>query len=42
LLGRTFAQNPAHRIDDIGFAAAIGTNDRTPIAGEGDRCRIDK
>src|SRR5690606_33964830 len=42
VLGRTLAQNPAHRIDDVGFAATVGAYDRAQIAGEVDGGRIDK
>ena len=42
LLGRAFTHNPANRVDDIGFAAAVGANHRAPITREGDRRRIDE
>ena len=39
---RTLAENPAHRIDDVGLAAAVRTHHRTAVAREGDRRRIDE
>jgi hypothetical protein len=42
VLGRQFAHHPAHRIDDVGFAAAIRPYDASQIAREGNRCRIDE
>ena len=37
-----FAQDPAHRIDHIGFAAAIGTHDPDQITGNRNFSGIDK
>ncbi|MND57631.1 hypothetical protein D3C80_487640 [compost metagenome] len=42
VLGRTFAHHPAHRIDDVGLAAAIGPDHRRHVAGEVDRGRVDE
>ena len=38
----TFAHHPTHCIDDVRFAAPIGSDDGAAISGEGDGCRIDK
>ena len=37
-----FTQNPAHCVDDIGFAAAIGAHNPDQIARKGNLCGIDK
>jgi hypothetical protein len=42
LLGRAFAHDPAHRVDDVGLSAAIGADHGAPVAGEGDRRRVDE
>ncbi|MNO83023.1 hypothetical protein D3C76_743130 [compost metagenome] len=42
VLGRAFAHHPAHRIDDVGLAAAIGPDHRRHVAGEVDRGRVDE
>lgn len=42
MLGRTFPHHPAHRIDDIGFTATIGPDNRSQIAADGNSGRIDK
>ena len=40
-LGGLFAQHPAHRVENIRFAAAIGTDhDGDPLAGESHLCAI--
>src|SRR5207248_9669175 len=37
-----FAEHPANGIDDVGLAAAIGTDDADELAGRRDRRRIDE
>jgi hypothetical protein len=37
-----FAQHPAHRIHDIGFAAAIRSNHADELTGQRQRRRIDE
>ncbi|MNM65538.1 hypothetical protein D3C81_769890 [compost metagenome] len=39
---RAFAHHPAHRIDDVGLAAAIGADHGRHVAGEVDRGRVDE
>jgi hypothetical protein len=34
MLGGTLAHHPAHGVDDVGLAAAVGADDRAQIAGE--------
>ena len=36
------AQHPAHGVDDIGFAAAVGTDDADQLAGRRDSGRVDE
>ena len=40
--GPRFAQDPAHRIDDVGLAATVGTDDADELTGGGDYRRIDE
>ena len=40
LPSRTFAHHPTHRVDDVRFATAVGSDDCAAISGETDRCRI--
>ncbi len=42
VLRRTLAHHPAHGIDDVGFAAAIGADHRRHVAGEAHRGRVDE
>ena len=42
MLGRTFTHDPAHRIDDIGLATAIGADDTGEVTGEGNGSRVDE
>ena len=42
VFGRALAHDPAYRVDDIGLAAAIGSDDTDEITGEQDRGRVDK
>ena len=41
-LRRTLTHDPAHRVDDVGLAAAIGSNDADEITGEMHGGRVDK
>src|SRR5690606_11578158 len=41
-LRRALAQHPADRVDDVGFAAAVRTDDAHQVARELDRGRIDE
>ena len=40
--GLRFAEHPAHGVDDVGLAAAVGPDDADELAGRGDRRRIDE
>lgn len=40
--GRAFAHHPAHRIDDVGLAAAIGADDAGHVGGQVQRGRVDE
>ena len=40
VLGGQLAHHPAHRVDDVGFAAAVRADDTGEIAGEADLCGI--
>src|SRR5688500_2961199 len=40
--GAAFAQHPAHRVDDIGLAAAVGADHADQLAGHVDRSWIDE
>ncbi|MNZ64336.1 hypothetical protein D3C78_825040 [compost metagenome] len=42
VLRRAFAHHPAHRIDDVGLAAAIGPDHGRHVAGEVDGGRVDE
>ena len=42
LLGRRFAQHPAHGIDDVGFTAAVGPDNGNELAGNVDGGGVDK
>nr|GFC57024.1 hypothetical protein [Tanacetum cinerariifolium] len=42
VLGRAFAHDPAHRVDDVGFAASIGADHGRHVAGEVHRRRVDE
>ena len=42
ILGRALAHHPAHRVNDVGFAATVGAHHRRHVAGEVHRCRVDK
>ena len=42
LLGRGFAQHPAHGVDDIAFAAAVGADHGHQLAGHADGGGVDK
>ena len=37
LLCRAFAHDPAHSINDVGFAAAVRPHNRAAISGQGNR-----
>jgi hypothetical protein len=40
--GRQLAHDPAHRVDDVGLAAAVGTDHTDQVPGQMHRGRIDK
>ena len=40
--GLAFAEHPAHGVDDVGLAAAVGADDTDEVTGHIDRGRIDK
>jgi hypothetical protein len=42
LLGRRFAEHPAHRVDHVGFAAPVGAHHAHELPGDGDGGRIDE
>ena len=42
MLGGQLAHDPAHGVDDIRLAAAVGTDDTGEIAGESYLCGIDE
>jgi len=42
VLGRAFAHDPAHGIDDIGLATAVGAYHRRHIAWKGNGCRVNE
>ena len=37
-----FSEHPAHGVDDVRFAASVGTDDADELAGGGNRRRIDE
>jgi hypothetical protein len=39
---RGLAEHPAHRIDDVRFAAAVGPDDADELAGSGDAGGVDE
>ena len=42
VLGGALPENPAHRIDDVRFAATVGADNRAEVARQLDRRRIDE
>ena len=42
VLGRAFAHDPAYRIDGVGLAAAVGTDNTGQIGGQRDGRRVNK
>ena len=40
MLGRSLAEHPAHRVDDVRFAAAVGADDADELAGSGNASGI--
>jgi len=42
VFGGDFAHRPAHRVNDVGFAAAVGTDYANAVAGKGDAGGIDE
>src|SRR5213078_3819294 len=42
LLGGGLAQDPAHGVDDVGLAAAVGTDHAHELPGDGNGGRIDE
>jgi len=42
VFGGDFAHHPAHGVDDVGFAAAVGADYADAVAGEGDAGRINE
>ncbi len=40
--GGALAHHPAHRVDEIGFSAAIGPHDAHPVAGNGNQGGLDE
>ena len=42
VLGRDLAHHPAHGVDDVGLAAAVGADDADQVAGEVDGGRVDE
>ncbi|KPZ25128.1 hypothetical protein ALO56_200182 [Pseudomonas viridiflava] len=42
VLGRAFAHDPAHGVDDVGFSATVGADDSRHVAGEVHRGGVDE
>ncbi len=42
VLGRAFPHHPAHSVDDIGFTAAVGPDNRAEVGGKIDGSRVYK